>query len=88
MHFCFFYTFLFSMIDLTFLQKTIDIVSLIPFSWILLTMLRDILIAIIRAGPVPKHVGFIMDGNRRFAKSKALPLKDGHNAGAKSLISV
>ncbi len=30
---------------------------------------------------VPKHVAFIMDGNRRWARSKALPLMTGHARG-------
>ncbi|QWU88264.1 hypothetical protein CA3LBN_002529 [Candidozyma haemuli] len=76
------------MIDLTLLQKIADALHFIPFSWILFDFLKDILIAILTTGPAPKHVGFIMDGNRRFAKKKALPLKDGHAAGALSLISV
>ncbi|KAF3990934.1 hypothetical protein FT663_00870 [Candidozyma haemuli var. vulneris] len=76
------------MIDLTFLQKIADLVRIIPFAWIVLDFIKDILISIITTGPAPKHVGFIMDGNRRFAKKKALPLKDGHTAGAMSLISV
>ena len=31
----------------------------------------------------PKHIAFIMDGNRRWAKNKSLPLIDGHKQGAK-----
>ena len=34
---------------------------------------------------VPNHVGIIMDGNRRWAKSKLLPVKAGHLEGAKTL---
>lgn len=83
-----FYTTQLNMIDLTLLQKIADALHFIPFSWILFDFLKDILIAILTTGPAPKHVGFIMDGNRRFAKKKALPLKDGHAAGALSLISV
>lgn len=30
---------------------------------------------------VPKHVGYILDGNRRWAKSHSLPELDGHLAG-------
>ena len=30
---------------------------------------------------LPKHVGFIMDGNRRWAKTKGLPEMDGHLSG-------
>jgi undecaprenyl diphosphate synthase len=30
---------------------------------------------------IPKHIGFIMDGNRRWAKAKGLPSLEGHRAG-------
>lgn len=34
---------------------------------------------------LPNHIGIIMDGNRRWAKSKMLPIKLGHKEGAKTL---
>ena len=38
---------------------------------------------------IPKHIGIIMDGNRRFAKqSGLLKVFDGHNLGAKKLMEV
>lgn len=30
---------------------------------------------------IPKHIGFIMDGNRRWAKQRGLPAFEGHRAG-------
>lgn len=30
---------------------------------------------------IPTHIGFIMDGNRRWAKEKGLPTLEGHRAG-------
>jgi undecaprenyl diphosphate synthase len=36
----------------------------------------------------PKTIGLIMDGNRRFAKEKNLPTKDGHELGARKLKEV
>lgn len=33
---------------------------------------------------MPKHVAVIMDGNRRWAKSKGLPVHHGHLAGRKA----
>ena len=34
---------------------------------------------------MPKHIAIIMDGNRRWAKSKGLPVKIGHKEGAETL---
>ena len=34
---------------------------------------------------VPQHVGFIMDGNGRWARSRGLPRSAGHRSGAKAL---
>ena len=36
----------------------------------------------LRGVPVPRHVGVILDGNRRWAKSVGASAKDGHQAGA------
>jgi len=36
----------------------------------------------LKKGPVPGHVGIIMDGNGRWAESRGLPRKEGHKAGA------
>lgn len=37
---------------------------------------------------VPEHIGFIMDGNRRWAKSKGLPTQKGHQAGGEALARI
>lgn len=34
---------------------------------------------------IPKHVGIIMDGNRRWAQKKGLGVNEGHETGAKNL---
>jgi len=39
--------------------------------------------AITGASPMPQHVAIIMDGNRRWAKSRGLPVALGHAAGAR-----
>ena len=36
----------------------------------------------VRAGPLPKHIGIIMDGNRRFARAVGLDVRAGHDYGA------
>lgn len=43
---------------------------------------------VLRTGPVPKHIGFVMDGNRRFAKKNHIELKEGHNAGFESMARI
>ncbi len=35
----------------------------------------------VRADPVPRHLAIIMDGNRRFARSMGMTVKDGHEKG-------
>ncbi len=37
------------------------------------------------AGPVPRHVAIIMDGNRRWARSRGLPEMEGHAAGVEAI---
>lgn len=34
---------------------------------------------------IPQHIGFIMDGNRRWAKIRDVPLIEGHRAGMQNL---
>ncbi len=36
----------------------------------------------------PKHIAIIMDGNRRWAEQRGLPLIEGHRAGVKNLRSI
>ncbi|HAQ41527.1 MAG TPA: isoprenyl transferase [Clostridiales bacterium] len=42
----------------------------------------------VRAGIIPEHLAVIMDGNRRWAKSKNLPARDGHKEGAMRVIDL
>ncbi|KAF3339049.1 dehydrodolichyl diphosphate synthase 6-like protein [Carex littledalei] len=55
-------------------------------------MMRKFLFSILSIGPVPTHIAFIMDGNRRYAKKHAL-YQDGtkpdigHRVGFNSLIT-
>jgi Undecaprenyl pyrophosphate synthetase (EC 2.5.1.31) len=37
---------------------------------------------------VPRHVGYILDGNRRWARQHSLPEYDGHLAGYNALKDV
>ncbi|AGO10434.1 AaceriABL022Wp [[Ashbya] aceris (nom. inval.)] len=50
------------------------------------SFVQNLLLKILQMGPLPQHVSFIMDGNRRYAKSMNLPLKLGHEAGSVALM--
>ena len=52
------------------------------------TKAQDALIAVLSAGPVPQHVAFILDGNRRYARSKNMQIKEGHTDGFYTLRKV
>ncbi|KAI3403596.2 RER2 [Candida oxycetoniae] len=43
---------------------------------------------ILSTGPVPQHVGIIMDGNRRYAKSHKLEIKEGHSLGFDTMANI
>ncbi|GAA5891779.1 hypothetical protein JCM8208_002882 [Rhodotorula glutinis] len=64
----------------------------LPFSsflaWIprfLHPFLRSLLVRSLRLGPRPRHVAFIMDGNRRSARTRNLPVRVGHEEGFDAL---
>ena len=42
---------------------------------------QDLLLQVLASGPVPRHVGFVMDGNRRYARMHHKEVKDGHAEG-------
>ncbi|KFB41404.1 AGAP002026-PA-like protein [Anopheles sinensis] len=42
-------------------------------------------IRVLQAGPIPTHVAFIMDGNRRYAKKANIAKAEGHSAGFEKL---
>ena len=43
------------------------------------------LLSKLKDGPVPRHIGVILDGNRRFARSLGLDLVEGYRLGAKKV---
>ncbi|KAK4270943.1 hypothetical protein QN277_019707 [Acacia crassicarpa] len=49
---------------------------------------RRCVFAVLSAGPVPNHIAFIMDGNRRYAKKRNMAEGDGHKAGFSALMSM
>ncbi|KAJ4973020.1 hypothetical protein NE237_006194 [Protea cynaroides] len=50
--------------------------------------LQWLFFTVLSVGPIPNHIAFIMDGNRRYAKSQKLGPGAGHKAGFSSLISI
>ncbi|XP_074074117.1 dehydrodolichyl diphosphate synthase complex subunit DHDDS isoform X2 [Macrotis lagotis] len=57
-------------------------------SWIRegeLTFLERFCANIIKAGPMPKHIAFIMDGNRRYAQKCQVERQEGHTQGFNKL---
>ncbi len=43
--------------------------------------IRRVLLGVLKAGPIPHHVAFIMDGNRRYARNKGVKVIQGHVDG-------
>ncbi|GAW14996.1 hypothetical protein ANO14919_044040 [Xylariales sp. No.14919] len=58
-----------------------------PVEW-LMKGARDVLIGTLKQGPIPKHVAFEMDGNRRFAKNHKIETIEGHHLGFEALARV
>lgn len=57
-------------------------------SWIReekLSLLERLTANILKAGPMPKHVAFIMDGNRRYAQKEHKERQEGHTQGFEKL---
>lgn len=55
-----------------------------PSSWVResnLLWYHRAVIRVLKAGPVPQHVAFIMDGNRRFAQKENIAKAEGHSKG-------
>ncbi|KAK5074823.1 cis-prenyltransferase [Lithohypha guttulata] len=58
-----------------------------PAEWAL-NQLRELLIGAIKQGEVPRHVAFVMDGNRRYARSRRIETVEGHNLGFEALARI
>lgn len=58
-----------------------------PAEWAL-SQLRDLLIGALKQGPIPQHVAFEMDGNRRYARGKKMETIEGHHHGFEALARV
>lgn len=49
---------------------------------------QDIILKILATGPIPKHVAFVMDGNRRYARMNHKKIQQGHSDGYLALRKV
>ncbi|KAK0386401.1 hypothetical protein NLU13_6238 [Sarocladium strictum] len=49
---------------------------------------RELLIGALKQGPVPQHVAFEMDGNRRYARSHRMETVEGHHRGFEALARI
>ncbi|KAH7092991.1 Decaprenyl diphosphate synthase-like protein [Paraphoma chrysanthemicola] len=58
-----------------------------PVAWTV-RQLRELLIGSLKQGPIPQHVAFVMDGNRRFARNHHIETVEGHNLGFESLARI
>ena len=52
------------------------------------TWLQSFCTRVLKTGPIPKHVAFIMDGNRRFAKKASVEKAEGHRRGFDKMAEV
>ena len=52
------------------------------------TWLIHVLLDILATGPMPRHIAFVMDGNRRYARRLGKQGKEGHSHGFKNLVRV
>ncbi|KAF4510840.1 hypothetical protein G6O67_002699 [Ophiocordyceps sinensis] len=58
-----------------------------PGEWAL-NQLRNLLIGALRQGPIPQHVAFEMDGNRRYARTHRMEIVEGHHRGFEALARI
>ncbi|KAK9236129.1 putative undecaprenyl diphosphate synthase-domain-containing protein [Lipomyces kononenkoae] len=59
-----------------------------PLVQYLIAWTQELFMSVLKTGPVPQHVAFVMDGNRRFARRRKLEVKEGHSAGFESLAHI
>ncbi|KAJ8556009.1 hypothetical protein K7X08_022767 [Anisodus acutangulus] len=52
------------------------------------SFVRQCIFSVLSVGPVPSHIAFIMDGNRRYSKKENLLDGDEHRAGFSALINM
>ncbi|ROW17072.1 hypothetical protein VPNG_01293 [Cytospora leucostoma] len=58
-----------------------------PAEWIM-KQAHELLIGALKQGPIPQHVAFVMDGNRRYAKNHKIESLEGHHLGFEALARI
>jgi ditrans,polycis-polyprenyl diphosphate synthase len=58
-----------------------------PGEWVV-NQLRELLIGALKQGPIPQHVAFEMDGNRRYARTRRMETIEGHHHGFEALARI
>ena len=53
-------------------------------AWLSSLWTRFVLL-VLSTGPIPNHIAFVMDGNRRYARRKGEPVSSGHDQGSQAL---
>ncbi|KAH9440728.1 hypothetical protein MJO28_003651 [Puccinia striiformis f. sp. tritici] len=48
-------------------------------------IVRTLTIEALKLGPIPRHISFIMDGNRRYSREQGISIQQGHFRGFESL---
>ncbi|KAK8858626.1 di-trans,poly-cis-decaprenylcistransferase [Kwoniella newhampshirensis] len=49
------------------------------------SLITTLLLFLLSLGPIPQHVGFVMDGNRRYARESGKQVAEGHSEGFHAL---
>ena len=63
------------------------VLSLPPLEY-LVQRLRELLIGSLKYGPIPQHIAFVMDGNRRYARKNKVETVEGHHMGFEALARI
>jgi ditrans,polycis-polyprenyl diphosphate synthase len=58
-----------------------------PGEWAV-RQLRELLVGALKQGPIPQHVSFEMDGNRRYARNHRMETVEGHHRGFEALARI
>jgi ditrans,polycis-polyprenyl diphosphate synthase len=58
-----------------------------PVEWAL-QHVRELVIGALKCGPIPQHIAFVMDGNRRYARQNKLETVEGHHLGFEALARI